>query len=220
MWFVDETYVKVAGRWTHLYRAIDQHGQVVDVLVCERRDATAARAFFKRALTSGPAPAEVTTDRAPVYPRVVDDLLPTARHVTEQHTNTGVETDHGRLKARLRPTRGLKTLRSLRVVRPGTRSCRTYAADTTNYPPPCRSTSESAPRSTTSRAVSSRQPRAAEAGSAAPPDRSTQQSRRRCPHRRVGRRSRAAKARSRRLVLPTGLLLARVEHRGSKPRSA
>ena len=38
-WFVDETYVKVAGRWTYLYRAVDQHGQVIDVLVSERRDA-------------------------------------------------------------------------------------------------------------------------------------------------------------------------------------
>ncbi len=44
-WFVDETYVKVAGRWTYLYRAVDQHGQVVDVLVSTRRDAAAAREF-------------------------------------------------------------------------------------------------------------------------------------------------------------------------------
>src|SRR3954454_12537855 len=42
-WFVDETYVKVAGRWTYLYRAIDQHGQVIDVMVSERRDGAAAR---------------------------------------------------------------------------------------------------------------------------------------------------------------------------------
>jgi IS6 family transposase len=44
-WFVDETYVKVAGHWTYLYRAIDHHGQVIHVLVCQRRDAAAARAF-------------------------------------------------------------------------------------------------------------------------------------------------------------------------------
>jgi hypothetical protein len=50
-WFVDETYVKVAGRWAYLYRAVDQHGQVIDVLVCERRDGAAARVFFARALT-------------------------------------------------------------------------------------------------------------------------------------------------------------------------
>jgi IS6 family transposase len=84
-WFVDETYVKVAGRWTYLYRAIDQHGQIIDVLVSERRDGAAARAFFIRALKSGPSPVEVTTDRAPLYPRVIDDLVPAARHVLEQY---------------------------------------------------------------------------------------------------------------------------------------
>jgi IS6 family transposase len=118
-WFVDETYVKVAGRWTYLNRAIDQHGQVIDVLVSERRDAAAARAFFARALARAPSPVEITTDRAPVYPRVIDDLVPAARHVLEQYANNGVEADHGRLKARLRPMRGLKTIRSLRTVAPG-----------------------------------------------------------------------------------------------------
>jgi IS6 family transposase len=48
-WFVDETYVKVAGVWRYVYRAIDQHGQVIDVLVSARRDAVAARRFFTRA---------------------------------------------------------------------------------------------------------------------------------------------------------------------------
>jgi transposase, IS6 family len=48
-WFIDETYVKVAGRWTYLYRAIDQHGQVIDVLVATRRDAVAARLLHRRA---------------------------------------------------------------------------------------------------------------------------------------------------------------------------
>ena len=117
-WFVDETYVKVAGRWTYLHRAVDQHGQVIDGLVSERRDGAAARAFFTRALTQGPAPVEVTTDRAPVYPRVIDELAPAARHVLEQYANNAVETDHGRLKARLRPMRGLKAMSSLRTIAP------------------------------------------------------------------------------------------------------
>jgi transposase, IS6 family len=117
-WFVD-TYVKVAGRWTYLYRAIDQHRQVIDVLVCERRDGAAARAFLTRALTCGPSPVEVTTDRAPVYPRVLDELAPAARHVLEQYSNNSVEADHGRLKARLRPMRGVKTIRSLRTIATG-----------------------------------------------------------------------------------------------------
>jgi transposase-like protein len=74
-WFADETYVKVAGRWTYLYRAIDQHGQVIDMLLSARRDLAAARRFFTRALRAGTIPAEVTTDRAPAYPRVLDELI-------------------------------------------------------------------------------------------------------------------------------------------------
>jgi IS6 family transposase len=118
-WFVDETYVTVSGRWSYLYRAVDQHGQVVDVLVSERRDPPAARAFFARALTLGSAPAEVTTDRALVYPRVIAELAPQARHVLEQYANNVVEADHGRLKARLRPMRGLKRMRSARTIAEG-----------------------------------------------------------------------------------------------------
>jgi transposase, IS6 family len=118
-WFVDETYVKVAGRWIYLYRAVDQRGQVIDVLISERRDAVSARAFFNCALRVGPAPIEVTTDRAPVYPRVIEDVAPAARHVLEQYANNVVEADHGRLKARLRPMRGMKTIRSLRTVAAG-----------------------------------------------------------------------------------------------------
>ena len=49
-WFVDETYVKVNGVWRYVYRAVDQHGQVIDVLLSARRDAAAARRFFTRAL--------------------------------------------------------------------------------------------------------------------------------------------------------------------------
>src|SRR5215472_1136686 len=64
-WFVDETYVKVAGRWTYPYRAVDKHGQAIDVLVSTRRDAVAAPSFLTRALRLGPGPVEVVTDRAP-----------------------------------------------------------------------------------------------------------------------------------------------------------
>ena len=84
-WFVDETYVKVAGHWTYLYRAVDEHGQVIDVLLSTRRDLAAARRFFTRALCTGTIPAEVTTDRAPVYPRVLDQLIPSALHTVEQY---------------------------------------------------------------------------------------------------------------------------------------
>jgi len=84
-----------------------------------RRDLTAARAFFHRALTAGVVPVEVTTDRAPAYPRALDELIPGALHNTEQYANNRVEADHGRLKARLRPMRGLKTFRSARILAAG-----------------------------------------------------------------------------------------------------
>ena len=98
-WFVDETYVKVAGRWTYLYRAVDQPGQVIDVLRSQRRDRAAA-GFFTRATTFGPAPLEVTTDRSPVNPGILDQLVPSARRVLERDANNVVEDDHGRLRAR------------------------------------------------------------------------------------------------------------------------
>ena len=67
-WLVDETHVKVAGSWRYLYRAIDQFGQVVDVYFSQRRDATAARLFFSRAIASTQVePTEVT----PIAPRPI-----------------------------------------------------------------------------------------------------------------------------------------------------
>ena len=80
-------------------------GQVIDVLLSDRRDLAAARRFFASALRAGTIPAEVTTDRAPAYPRILDELIPSALHTVEQYANNPVETDHGRLKARLRPRR-------------------------------------------------------------------------------------------------------------------
>jgi transposase-like protein len=118
-WFVDETYAKISCRWVYLYRAIDQFGQVIDVLVSEKRDLAATRQFFTHALQHGPSPIEVTTDRAAAYPRVLDELVPAACHITEQYGNNSIEADHGRLKSRLRPMRGLKQLRCARVISAG-----------------------------------------------------------------------------------------------------
>jgi transposase-like protein len=115
-WFVDETYVKVAGVWRYVYRAVDQHGQVIDVLVSKRRNVPAATRFFETMLAGRARPKEVTTDLAAPLLRVVDDLLPDALHDTTQYANNRIECDHGRLKARLRPMRGMRTDRSATVV--------------------------------------------------------------------------------------------------------
>jgi transposase, IS6 family len=111
--------VKVARRWVSLYRVIDQYGQVIDVLMSEQRDLAATRRFFTRALAHGSHPTEVSTDRAPAYPRVLDEVLPAACHVVEQYANNPIEADHGRFKARLRPMRGLTRLRSAGVIGAG-----------------------------------------------------------------------------------------------------
>jgi transposase-like protein len=119
-WFVDETYVKVAGQWRYAYRVVDQFGQVTDVFVSPRRDANAARRFFKRAIDATKvAPAEVVTDQAATYPIVLEELAPAAWHRTEQYANNRIEADHGRLKSRLQPMRGLKQDGNARVVMAG-----------------------------------------------------------------------------------------------------
>ena len=83
-WFVDETYVRVAGVWRYVYRAADQHGQVIDVLVSKRRNMTAANRFFEMMLAGHERPTDVTTDLAAPLLRVVDELLPEVLHDTAQ----------------------------------------------------------------------------------------------------------------------------------------
>jgi transposase-like protein len=115
--FVDETYVKVGGVWRYVYRAIDQHGQVIDVLVATRRDAAAARRFFRRALTMlRVTPTEVVTDAAHVYPAVLEELVPSAWHHVEQYANNPIEADPSQLKHRLKPMRGLRTDRTAQTI--------------------------------------------------------------------------------------------------------
>jgi IS6 family transposase len=115
-WFVDETYFKVNGVWRYVYRAVDQHGQVIDVFVSRHRDIASARRFFATSLAAHVAPVEVITDRAPALANVIEEQVPAAFHNTGQYENNRCECDHGRLKARLRPMRGLKTDRTASVV--------------------------------------------------------------------------------------------------------
>jgi transposase-like protein len=76
-WQVDETYVKVAGQWRYVYRAVDQFGQVIDVFVSSRRNGRAARRFFERAIGATTVrPSEVVTNRSPTCPMVLEEFLP------------------------------------------------------------------------------------------------------------------------------------------------
>jgi transposase-like protein len=116
-WYADETYVRVAGQWAYLYRAVDEQGQVVDVLLRERRDLESARAFFDQAITRrGGRPQVVITDKHAAYRRAVRRRAWRARHIrTGLHrargeTTKAVERSHVPVKDRLRPMRGLQSL--------------------------------------------------------------------------------------------------------------
>ena len=75
-WRVEETYVRVKGRWMYLYRAVDSHGQTIDFLLSARRDASAAKRFFRRALGQPHTanPRTITVDKNPAYPRAVAEM--------------------------------------------------------------------------------------------------------------------------------------------------
>jgi transposase-like protein len=113
-WHVDETYIKVEGRWCYLYRAIDSEGNLVETLLSKTRDMDAAKAFFSGALeTVGQAPQKVTTDKHGSYPRAIRETLgPTVRHRTSQYLNNVIEQDHRGIKQRYYPMRGFGSFSS------------------------------------------------------------------------------------------------------------
>src|ERR1700760_3194243 len=110
-WYVDETYLKVQGRWVYLYRAIDRSGALVDVMLSETRDMAAAKAFFRSAKTvAGMTPVRVTTDGHDSYPRAIrTELGRHVRHRTNRYLNNRLEQDHRGIKGRYRPMLGFKS---------------------------------------------------------------------------------------------------------------
>jgi len=92
-WYVDETYIKVGGRWCYVYRAIDRSGALVDVLFSERRDTAAAKAFFRSAkAVTGVTPDRVTTDGHDSYPQAIrTGLGKGVRHRTSRYLNNRLE---------------------------------------------------------------------------------------------------------------------------------
>jgi len=115
-WLVDETYVKILGKWPYLYRGIDLDGQVLDCWLSATRDLPAAEAFFRRTIGStGCVPKHVVTDKAAFYPSAIRAHAPHAMHTATGFYNRVISTNrcernHGYLKSRLRPMRGLKSV--------------------------------------------------------------------------------------------------------------
>ena len=107
-WYVDETYIKVHGRWRYLYRAIDRNGNLVDSLLSETRDRKAAQHFFRGArAVVGHAPDRVTTDGHDAYPRAIRKTLGRkVVHRRNRYLNNRLEQDHRGIKQRYYPLRG------------------------------------------------------------------------------------------------------------------
>ncbi|WP_284948302.1 IS6 family transposase [Acidisoma cladoniae] len=109
-WYVDETYLKVRGRWCYLYRAVDRDGNLIDAMLSEHRDMQAAKAFFRSArATMGIRPDRITTDGHGSYPRAIRTVLgKTVQHRTSVYLNNRLEQDHRGIKGRIRCMRGFK----------------------------------------------------------------------------------------------------------------
>jgi len=120
-WYVDETYVKIAGRWWYLYRAIDRDGNLVDVRLNEHRDMDGAKRFFEQAVeTVGHAPDRVTTDGHDSYPRAIRETLgDDVMHRCSPYLNNRLEQDHRGIKQRYYPNARLSEIRRCLPLLPG-----------------------------------------------------------------------------------------------------
>jgi putative transposase len=95
-WHVDETYIRVGGVWSYLYRAIDRAGNLVDSMLSDHRDMDAATRFFRGALEiAEQAPQRVTTDGHDAYPRAIRALLgEDVTHRCNRYLNNRIAQDH------------------------------------------------------------------------------------------------------------------------------
>ena len=120
-WRVDETYIKVKGKWKYLYRAIDKRGYTIDFYLSSTRNIQAAKRFLGKALRGlkeWEKPKSINTDKAPTYAAAINELKdegicpPEVEHRQIKYLNNIVEADHGKLKRLIKPTLGFKSMKT------------------------------------------------------------------------------------------------------------
>jgi putative transposase len=96
-WHVDEVFVRIRGKQHYLYRAVDQDGDVIDILVQKRRDTNAAVRFFRKLMKGqGGGPRKLVTDKLKSYPAARRKAMPDVVHVTDRYANNRAEVSHER----------------------------------------------------------------------------------------------------------------------------
>ena len=113
-WYLDETYIKVSGRWRYLYRAIDREGNLLDSMLSEHRDKHAARRFLRRLIDSaGQKPLRMTTDKHPAYTKAIRWIVGRkVLHCHNRYLNNRMEQNHRGIKQRYYPMLGFKQFES------------------------------------------------------------------------------------------------------------
>ena len=140
-WLVDETYVKILGKWHYLYRGVDLDGQVLDCWLSRTRDLAAALAFFRRAISStGCTPDHVVTDKAAFYSSTIRTCAPHTKHTATGFYNLVISTNrcernHGYVKSRIRPMRGLKSFACATRLFPALDALQLVGRDFARVPP-------------------------------------------------------------------------------------
>ncbi|MFU1478384.1 IS6 family transposase [Roseovarius sp. C7] len=133
-WHMDETYIRVGGKWRYLWRAVDANGQMVDFRLTARRDAKAAKAFLNRAIERVRLhrPVTICTDKAPAYRRVIREInhrydphFDSSRHIDRKWRNNLIESDHAAMKRIPGSRQSFRSLRSAIATLSGIETVRT-----------------------------------------------------------------------------------------------
>ena len=124
-WRVDETYVKVRGRWAYLHRAVDKQGDTIEFHLSPTRNTKAAKRFLAKALRglrTSERPRVINTDKAPTYAAALAELKKDGKcpkdtlHRQVRYLNNRLEADHGKLKRMIKPTLGFQSLKTASAI--------------------------------------------------------------------------------------------------------